>query len=227
MIERSVFFGACISLAAYILGIYVQRLKRLGFVNPILTAVVVVILFMLIFDIDYNDYLNSAQIMSFFITPATVCLAIPLYGCISTLKKNAAAIIAGIISGVLTSMLCVTAVAVIFSFNHEQYVSFLPKSVTTAIGLGIVESLGGIVPLSAMVIIITGIVGSIFCDGIFKIFKIRHPVSKGIAIGCSSHACGTARALQIGETEGAVSGLATVAAGIITVFSASFFANIL
>ena len=151
----------------------------------------------------------------------------PLYERINDLKQNAAAIAAGIIAGVITSGLFVLAVTFIFGLSREMYASLLPKSVTTAIGIGISEEIGGIAAITTISIIITGIFGNMVCERICALFKITNPVAKGVAIGTSCHACGTAKALEIGKTEGAISGLATAVAGLITVAAASVFVNLI
>ena len=159
------------------------------------------------------------------ITPATICLAVPLYERLSVLKKNYKAIIAGILSGVVTSLLNVWVFALMFGFSHAEYVTFLPKSITTAIGMGLSEELGGYGAITAAVIIITGILGNMIAEFVCKICRITEPVAKGIAIGTSSHAMGTARAMEMGETEGAVSSLSIVVAGLLTVAGAGAFAQ--
>jgi len=143
------------------------------------------------------------------------------------LKKNWKAIFAGIASGVLTSLLCVLALVLLFGLSHEEYVTLLPKSITTAIGIGISEELGGYVSITAAVIIITGVLGNVIGETILKIFRITEPVAKGVALGSASHAIGTAKAMELGEVEGAISSLSIVVSGIMTVIGASLFAGII
>jgi predicted murein hydrolase (TIGR00659 family) len=180
---------------------------------------------LLIFGVDYESYNDGAKYLSYLLTPATVCLAIPLYQQLEMLKNNIKAILAGIFSGMLTSLVSVLLLALLFHFNHEQYVTLLPKSITTAIGMGVSEELGGIVTITVAVIIITGVLGNIMAETICKIFHIKDPVAKGIAIGTSSHAIGTVKAMEMGEIEGAMSSLAIVVCGLFTVIGASIFAN--
>lgn len=160
------------------------------------------------------------------VTPATVCLAIPLYEQLSLLKKNAAAIIVGILSGVITSALCVLVLACVFSLSHQMYVTLLPKSITSAIGMSISEELGGIPSITVAVIILSGIVGNMLAPFFCRIFKITDPIAKGIAVGSSSHAIGTARAIEMGEIEGAMSGLSVAVSGLVSVLSINLFALI-
>ncbi len=221
------FFGAVISLIGYFIGAFLKKKLKLGIFNPLLVAIVFVILVLLVFRIDYNTYNNSADILSYFLTPATVCLAVPLYEQLSLLRKNLTAVLLSILSGCLASCLSVFLIAVLFSLSHEQYVTLLPKSITTAIGMGISGELGGITSITAAVIIITGIFGNMISGIVFRIFKITHPVARGVALGTSSHAIGTAKAMELGEVECAMSGLSIAVAGIMTVFIAPLFASFL
>ena len=158
---------------------------------------------------------------------ATVCLAVPLYEQLSLLKKNFKAVAAGIFSGVLASLVSVLGLSALFGLNHEQYVTLLPKSITTAIGMGISEELGGIVTITVASIIITGILGNVIAEFVCKVFKIHHPIAKGLALGTASHAIGTAKAMEMGPIEGAMSSLAIAVAGLLTVIGASVFAGML
>ena len=175
--------------------------------------------------IEYKSYYDVAKYISFLLTPATVCLAIPLYEQFEILKKNVVAILSGIIAGVITSLLCILVMAIAFQFDHKQYVSLLPKSITTAIGMDVSKQLGGYIAITTAIIIITGVVGNVLGELVFKIFSIKEPVARGIALGTSSHAIGTAKAMELGEVEGAISSLSIVIAGIITVVGASVFAG--
>ncbi len=223
----STFFGVVVSILAYQLGLFVKSKFNISIFNPLLIAIIVVILILMVFDVDYASYNEGAKYLSYLLTPATVCLAIPLYEQLDLLKNNFKAITAGIISGVLTSLTCVLVLSILFKLEHAEYVTLLPKSITTAIGIGVSEELGGIVTITIAVIIVTGVLGNIFAETICKIFKIHEPIAKGIAIGSSSHAMGTTKAMEMGEIEGAMSSLSIVVAGILTVVGASIFANFL
>lgn len=218
-----IYFGITLTLLAYFLGVYINKKTKLTLMNPLLIAILFVIGVLLVCDIEYDVYNNGAKYISAFLTPATIALAIPLYKQIHLLKKNIKAIVLGILAGVLSSLTSVLALSYLFMFTHAEYVTFLPKSITTAIGMGVVEELGGYVSIAVASIIITGILGNIFAVKILKLFRITHPIAKGLAIGCSSHAIGTSKAMEIGEIEGAMSSLAIVIAGLITVVGASFF----
>ena len=179
------------------------------------------------FRIDYSTYYEGAKYLSYLLTPATICLAVPLYEQMELLKKNWKAIFGGIFAGVLTSLGIILAMALLFKFSHEEYVTFLPKSITTAIGMGVSEELGGYASITVAIIIITGVVGNICADTVCKLFKITDPVAKGIGIGTASHAIGTAKAMEMGDVEGAMSSLSIVVSGILTVIAASVFAQFL
>ena len=222
-IETSVFFGVVVSLLAYGIGMLLKQRFHLGVFNPLLISIVITIGVLLLCHIDYNTYNEGAKYLSYLLTPATVALAIPLYDQLAVLKKNWKAILAG----VLTSLLCVLALVLLFGLSHEEYVTLLPKSITTAIGIGISEELGGYVSITAAVIIITGVLGNVIGETILKLFRITEPVAKGVALGSASHAIGTAKAMELGEVEGAISSLSIVVSGIMTVIGASLFAGII
>lgn len=227
MLTNSVFFGVVLSSASYILGLQLKKKFKSAVFNPLLISVAVTIAVLLLMKIDYSSYYESAKYLSWFLTPATVCLAVPLYEQFEMLKKNWLAVVLGIGSGVLTSMGTILALALLFGFGHKEYVTFLPKSITTAIGMGVSEELGGYVAITVTVIIITGVLGNIFCELVFRLFKIKEPVAKGIALGSSAHVLGTVKAMELGELEGAMSSLSVVTAGILTVAAAPVFANII
>lgn len=224
MLEQSVFLGVFLSLGSYGLGMWLKRKTGWALMNPLLIAVVLVVAFLAISGVSYTSYNNGARILDYLLTPATICLAVPLYQQIELLKKNYKAVVAGLVSGVLTSLISVFLLALLFQFDHASYVTFLPKSITTAIGMGISDELGGYVSITVVVILLTGVFGNIFADKILKLFHVEEPIAKGIAIGSAAHAMGTARAMEMGQIEGAMSGLSIVVSGILTVIGASVFA---
>ena len=225
MILESATIGVVISILAYEIGVLLKKKTKLAIFNPLLIAIIFVIVFLVAFDIDYENYNSSAKYLSYLLTPATVSLAIPLYQQMELLKKNIVAILAGIISGVIASLGTVLAMAVLFGLSHEEYVTLLPNSITTAIGVGVSEELGGYVTITVAVIIITGVLGNMTAEFICKTFKIQNAISRGLAIGSASHAIGTARAMEMGEIEGAMSSLAIVVSGLCTVIGATIFAG--
>lgn len=227
MIVNSAYFGVVLSIGAFLVGRALQKRFKHPLCNPLLIAIVLVILFLLVFHVDYESYQSSAKLLSSLLTPATVCLAIPLYEQFELLKKNVKAVLAGIASGVLSSLCCVLVLALLFRLDHASYVTFLPKSITTAIGMGVSEELGGYISITVAVIIISGILGNIFAESACKLFRITEPIARGVAIGSASHAIGTAKAMELGEIEGAMSSLSIVISGLLTVIGAAAFANFL
>lgn len=223
----SVFLGATLSLAAYELGLWIKKKTKLAVCNPLLLSIIIVIAALFILDVDYDSYYEGAKYISYLLTPATVCLAVPLYEQMSLLKNNWRAITVGIVSGVLTSAGCVFILSLLFGLSHEEYVTLLPKSITTAIGMGISEELGGIVTITVAVIMVTGVLGNILAEAVCRGFHIEEPIAKGIAIGTSSHAIGTTKAMELGEVEGAMSSLSIAVAGLLTVAAVSVFANLI
>ncbi len=223
----SVFFGVFVTLAAYFLGLKVKEKTGLAIMNPLLIAIVLVMLLLRGLDIDYAAYNQSARLVSSLLTPATVCLAVPLYEQLQLLKRHKAAILTGVISGVLTSLVCVLVLAMLFGLDHAAYVTLLPKSITTAIGMGVSEQLGGHVSITVAVIIITGVIGNMIAESVCKAFHITEPIARGVAIGTASHAIGTTKAMEMGEVEGAMSSLSIVVAGVLTVAGASVFSLLL
>lgn len=226
MIENTLFFGVFISLLAYEAGLLLKRKGKLAILNPLLLSILIVMCILKVFDIQYSDYEKGAKYLSYLLTPATVCLAIPLYEQVQTLKKHTMAILCGVVSGVLTSMGSILGLSVLFGLTHEQYVTLLPKSITTAIGMGVSEELGGVVPITVAVIIITGIIGDIIAEKLCKLVRIEDPVAKGIGIGSAAHAIGTTRAMEMGEVEGAMSGLSIAVSGLVTAATAALFAHL-
>lgn len=224
-ITQSVYFGVVITFIGYEIGLLLQKKFKTALMNPLLIAAILIIGVLVLLDVPYEEYNKGAGYISFFLTPATVSLAIPLYRQLLILKKYPLAIFGGIIAGVLTAMVSIWLLSLGFGLNHEQYVTLLPKSITTAIGMGISDKMGGIVTLTVVAISITGISGNVLCEAILKLFKITEPIAKGLAIGTSAHALGTAKAMEIGEIEGAMSSLAIVVTGIVTVLSVSVFAK--
>lgn len=227
LFETSAYFGALISLLAYGAGIAFKKKFKLAIFNPLLIAIILTILLLALLKIDYCTYNESAKYISYLLTPATICLAVPLYEQVELLKQNFKAVITGICTGVLSSFLSVLLLSVLFRLDHASYVTLLPKSITTAIGMGVSEELGGYVPITVAVIIITGVLGNMLAGTVCRIFHIYDPIAKGVAIGTSSHAIGTTKAMEMGAVEGAMSSLSIVVAGILTVAGAGVFAHFL
>lgn len=227
IIIENMFFGIVISLIAFEIGKIIYNRTKLPIFNPLLTSIVIVIVILKIFNIDFEFYNKGGQFINMFLGPATVILAVPLYKQLLLLKKNFVPIIIGISVGSVVSVISVILLSTVFNFDKEIIISLIPKSVTTPIGVEISNSLGGITGITVMAVILTGITGAIIAPTVCKIFKINNPVARGIGIGTASHAVGTSKALEIGETEGAMSSLAIGIAGLITVVVAPICLDIL
>jgi len=225
LFQNSLYAGVVLSLLSYFIGVYLKKKFKCALINPVLISALISIVVLIVGKVDYESYNASAKYLSWFLTPATVCLAVPLYEQFELLKKNYVAVIVGLVSGVLTGMITGFVLSIIFKLDHAGYVTLLPKSVTTAIGMGISEELGGHVTITIAVIVVTGILGNVFGELICKVFHINEPISKGLAFGCASHALGTAKAIEIGEIEGAMSSLSIAVSGILTVIFAPIFAT--
>lgn len=220
-------WGVVLTIGAFALGTFINRKTGKAWCNPLLLGSLFVILLLSLLKIPYPEYKASASPLSYLLLPATVSLAIPLYEKWGLLKTNLAAILAGILAGVLTSLGSITALALLLELDAAQAATLLPKSVTTAIGMDVAETLGGIPALAGAVIILTGIMGNLTAQWLCRALKITDPLAKGIGIGTASHAIGTAKALELGEVEGAMSSLAMALAGVVTAFLAPVFAGIL
>lgn len=210
-------FGILLSVAAFEIGIIVSRKTKNPLLNPLLIAIILVILVLMGLEIPKEQYDLGGSFILFFLGPATVVLAVPLYKQIELLKKDLVPILIGISVGSATSILSVILLSRLFHVDLSVAVSMLPKSVTTAIGMEISKEIGGIVSLSVAVIVLTGITGAVIGPGLLKLFRISDDVAQGIAIGTASHAVGTSKAMELGETQGAMSGLSIGIAGIATV----------
>ncbi len=223
-LNESTFFGLFISIGAYFAGWLLNKKFKKDFVNPLIIAVILVIAFVLISGMDFEAYEKQASFLNYLLTPATICLAIPLYKQLGILKKNLVAVSVAVVAGSVAAMLSILLVSLVFGVTHEIYVSLLPKSITTAIGMGVSEELGGVQEITVAVIVVTGVIGAMIGKPLCKLFKISNPVAVGLAFGVSAHAVGTSKALEIGEIEGAMSGLAIVVTGILTVALSPLFA---
>lgn len=224
--QNSVFWGVALSFVAYGIGMMLQKKFRLAIFNPLLISVILIMLFLNISKIDYKVYQEGADVISYFLTPATVCLAIPMYKQLRLLKDNLVAVLAAITAGTLCSILSILIMGKLFGLTAEHIATLLPKSITTAIGMGVSEEAGGIVTLTVAAIIITGILGNMIAELVFRLFHIDHPIARGLALGTSAHAVGTAKALELGEIEGAMGSISICVAGILTVVLVPLVMNV-
>lgn len=207
-----------ISIMCFEIGLYIYKKTKISLLNPLLICIPLVIFIISFLNISLKDFNKGGELISFFLAPATVVLAVPLYNKIDLAKKYFIPILLGVTVGCLTSLISVYYLCSLFGFTKELTYSLLPKSITTPIGIEISKSIGGIPPITVSAIIITGILGAIISPMVCKIFNIKDEVAVGISIGTASHAIGTTKAIEMGETQGAMSGLAIGVSGLITSF---------
>ena len=226
-LSNSLSFGLFISLVCYWLASIIYIKTKFFLFAPLLVSCAFIIILLVVLKIPYEKYLDGAQFLYYLMTPCTVALAIPLYRQFSKLNENALAIVLGIIAGVLANAHFILAFCAIFKIGHTEYVSILPKSITTPIGVALSNQNGGVESVTILLITIAGnmanIFGSIFC----KLFRIKEPVAQGVACGTTGHAMGTAKAFAMGEVQGAMSGLSIAVCGLLTVIILPFFVNLI
>lgn len=215
-------FPMLLTLGCYQIGLLIQKKTKSAVLNPILVSVVLILGFMALTGLDNATYQAGTAKFSWLMTPATICLAIPMYQQLQVLKKNLPAILVGIAAGAVSSLLMVAGLAAIFHFDPALTVSLLPKSVTSAIGVPLSELAGGIGSITTAVIIVTGIFANITGRLLCKLFRISDPIAQGVAFGTAGHVVGTAKANELGELTGAVSSLSLVVAGLLTAVVFSF-----
>ena len=216
MIESNYMF-VLMTFVAYLIGLEIKKKTN---INALLIAIILMVSYLLLFKVDVALYQSKTSYISYLLTPATISLAIPLYEQIDLLKANWKAIVIGVFTGVITSLASITGMAILFKLNTTEIISLLPKSITTAIGMGLSEELGGLVSLTVGSIIMTGVLGAVIAPFVIKIFNIKNAIAKGVGIGSAAHAIGTSKAMEIGEIEGAMSSLSIVIAGLLTVILA-------
>ena len=220
-------FGLLLPLGTYQLARIINRRTGKNFCNPLLFSTICCCAVLLLTGTDYEVfYENGGDILEFFLTPATICLAIPLYKQFELLKRHVGAVAAGCAAGVAAHMLGCVLMLHLFQIEPAEYISLLPKSITTAIGKGLSEELGGYPAITMATIMLTGLFGAVAAPGLLKLFGVKHPLCQGLAIGTSSHAAGTSRAVELGEIQGAASSLAIVVTGLLTVIAAPVFARL-
>ena len=220
-------FGLLLPLATYQLARFINQKTGKELCNPLLFSTVCCCAALLLTDTDYEVfYANGGNVLEFFLTPATICLAIPLYRQFNLLKKHAAAVAAGCAAGVAAHMAGCVLMLYLFKMEPAEYISLLPKSITTAIGKGLSQELGGYPAITMATIMITGLFGAVAAPALLKLFGVKEPLCQGLAIGTSAHAAGTSRAVELGEIQGAASSLAIVVTGLLTVIAAPVFARL-
>ena len=216
-LTASPYFGVALSVIAFGAGARLQKKLKTPVCNPLIFAIVVIVGILLVFKIPYESYYEGGQVIDMFLAPATACLAVAIYSKVKILKDYWLPVLVGCTAGSAASMASVYGMCRMFGLDRGITVSLLPKSVTTPIAVSVAEPNGGIVPVTVVAVIFTGILGSIFAPLLIRLLRVKDPVAAGLAIGASSHAVGTSKAVELGETEGAMSGLAIGICGIITV----------
>jgi len=209
-------FGILITLIAYETGLYLHGRTGLAILNPLLISTILIILFLVITGIDYDSYNVGGKILTFFITPATVALALPLYRNFKLLVENLWPIFIGIIGGIIVNFISIYFLVEYTNLDMQLFYSLVPKSVTTPIGIELSSLIGGMPQITIAAIIISGLTGVIAGPIIFKVFKINDKVARGIAYGTTAHALGTTKAIEEGEVEGSMSGLSIGISGLLT-----------
>lgn len=213
----SPYFGIALSILAFWAGEKLQKKLKSPFCNPLLIAILIIVIILLVFDIPYDSYNEGGAVINMFLAPATACLAVSIYTKLQLLKENAIPILVGCTAGSLSSMGSIYVLCKLFGLDKAMTASLLPKSITTPIAVEVCQTHGGIVPVTVIAVIFTGILGSILAPYLIKLFRVKNPITAGLAIGACSHAVGTSKAIELGETEGAMSGLAIGVCGILTV----------
>lgn len=223
---ESQFFGLFLSLAFFQLARWLNRKAGREVISPLLFATLLCIAVLLVFDIDFEVYNRGAQYLDVLLTPATICLAIPLYRQYELLRRNAVAVLAGSVAGVAAHMAGCLLMLAVFRMEAAEFITLLPKSITTAIGKSLSAELGGCPAITMAAIMITGLFGAAIAPALLRLFRVRDPLAQGLAIGTASHAAGTSTAVQMGEVQGAASSLAIVVTGLLTVIAAPLLAGL-
>lgn len=220
-------FGFTLTLIAFSIGQYINKKTKFAIFNPLIIAIGLIIIFLLLFGIDYEMYNQGGSIITFFLGPFTVLLAVPLYNQIETLKKSGGPVIVGMIVGSIASMVSIYLLSDALGLTEVVKLSLIPKSVTAAISKEISTQIGGISALTVAVTVLTGISGNVLGPFVCNFFRIKDKVAVGIALGTTSHAIGTAKAIELGEVEGAMGSLAISVAGVVTVLLAPWIVQLL
>lgn len=217
------YFGILLSVASYLTALGIYKKTKLSLLNPLLLTVIFIIIVLKTFNIPLEKYNEGGNLIAFFLAPATVILAVPLYKQLKLLKEHFIPIMAGVITGSIVSMISVIGFSKLFNLNIAIAKSIVPKSITTPLGMEISKSFGGIIPITVVAIVLTGILGAVIGPFLVSIANIKSKIAKGIGIGTGAHAIGTSKAIEMGEVEGAMSGLAIGLAGTATVIIAPIF----
>lgn len=213
-----------LTLASYLLGVFFQKKSGVAILHPFITATIVIIGTLLIFDIPYEDYRAGNRILGFLLGPSVVALALRLYDNIGIVRKNLVAITSAVVVGSIVGIAGVWAIGKAFGCDEVFIKSLEAKSVTTPIAIELTNAIGGSSALVAISVVITGVLGAVLGPSLIKLLRLTDPIAKGVAMGCASHGVGTGRAIELGALEGAVSGLCIVLMGLATSLLIPLFA---
>ncbi|MGM0405140.1 MAG: CidB/LrgB family autolysis modulator [Thermoplasmatota archaeon] len=211
-------FGIFLTIFVFFIFKKLYSIKKKFYLNPVLLSIITIIVVLYTAGIEYEMYMESARILSFLLGPAVVSLAIPLYKKKEVVKDYSIPIGLGVVLGGLVAILSAFLIAYIFGGSEELLLSISPKSVTTPIAIGVSEQIGGIPPLTAILVIITGILGNSVGITLLNLSGVKDKVARGLAMGITSHGLGTAKIIQEDKLSGAVSGLGMALNGIFTSF---------
>lgn len=215
-------FGFTLCILAYIVGVKIKEKFKYTILNPILTSTLLIIGVLTVFNISLEDFLVGGNMISMFLAPATAALALSIYRQMHVIKQNIIPIAVGSIVGAVTAVASVLFLCKVMGLTKELTISLMPKSITTAIASELSLHMGGIVPITVASVAVTGIFGAIMSPFFIKWFRINNSIAAGLAIGASCHALGTSKAIELGETEGSLSGIAVGLCGLVTVFISIF-----
>ena len=216
LITNSSYFGLVITIAMFIIATIINKKWPNPFTTPLFLGTIFVIAILLSFKIPYETYNNTAKYLTYFLVPVTVCFAVPMYRQLNLLKEHIWSILFAMFVGVCASVLTICILVLLLGLSDVIARSLVSISVTTALAIGITQKLGGMVSLTVSAVIITGILGASVSDKLCKWMKLKHPISRGLAIGNASHAAGTVKAMEMGKIEGSFSSLAIVLSGLMT-----------
>ena len=225
LLSSNTFFFTALTILAFSIGAFIQGRFKLAVLNPILLGGALVMALLLALDVPNETYQAGCKVLSFLLTPATICLSISLYEQFQTMKQHMGAIFLGLLLGTVCCLGSIWLLCRLFGFDRVLSLSMLPKSITTAIGVSLSEELGGIAAITSAAIVITGILTNMAGPALCKLLHIHHPIAQGVSFGTAGHVVGTAKAAELSQLTGAVSSFSLTITGILTTLLLSFLAQ--